>query len=129
MRWMKKRQTAASVQLREGERHPFGMLRDYVPLGGGEARLYRAVREAVPLVDAAIYKLIRMSGGVTAVCVDKKAERELREFLRTVPAGRGQAGVNAFLDGYLDSLLTCGRAVGEIVPTAGSRDIAALLCG
>ena len=33
----------------------------------GEIRLYRAVREAVPVVDAAIYKLIRMVGGVTAV--------------------------------------------------------------
>ena len=31
------------------------------------------------------------------------------EFLRTVPAGRGQYGVNAFLEGYLDALLTCGR--------------------
>ena len=30
---------------------------------------------------------------------------------------------------YLDSLLTCGRAVGEIVPGSGNRDIAALLCG
>ena len=55
----------AEVQLRNGERHPFGMLGEYVPLRHGEARLYRAVREAVPVVDAAIYKLIRMTGGVT----------------------------------------------------------------
>jgi hypothetical protein len=74
----------------------------------GEIRLYRAVREAVPVVDAAIYKLIRMVGGVTAACSDPAAERGLGEFLRTVPAGRGQYGVNAFLEGYLDALLTCG---------------------
>ena len=43
--------------------------------------------------------------------------------------GRGQYGINAFLDCYLDSLLTCGRAVGEIVPRRDGRDIAALLCG
>ena len=49
--------------------------------------------------------------------------------MRTVPVGRGQFGANAFLDCYLDSLLTCGRAVGEIVPEAGGRGIAALLCG
>ena len=119
----------AEVQLRNGERHPFGMLGEYVPLRHGEARLYRAVREAVPVVDAAIYKLIRMTGGVTVSCEDKAAERELGEFLRTVPAGRGQFGLNAFLDCYLDSLLTCGRAVGEIVPGLGNRNIAALLCG
>ena len=132
LRWFKKRQgtaAPAAVQLRSTERHPFGMLGDYVPLSRGETRLYRAVREAVPVVDAAVYKLIRMSGGVTARCADPAAERALGEFLRTVPVGRGQFGVNAFLDCYLDSLLTCGRAVGEIVPAGGGGDIAALLCG
>ena len=49
--------------------------------------------------------------------------------MRTVPVGRGQFGINAFLDMYLDALLTCGRAVGEMVPLRGGRDIAALLCG
>ena len=43
--------------------------------------------------------------------------------LRGIPAdragGRGQYGLSAFLDGYLDSLLTCGRAIGEIVPARG----------
>ncbi len=130
--WRKRRETAAappSVQLRGGEQHPFGLLREYVPLGRGEARLYRAVREAVPVVDAAIYKLIRLTGGVTASCEDPAAEAGLAEFFRTVPVGRGQYGVNAFLDGYLDSLLTCGQAVGEIVPAAGNREIRALLWG
>ena len=129
----KKREAAeaapAAVQLRNWERHPFGMLGEYVPLRSGETRLYRAVREAVPVVDAAVYKLIRMTGGLTVSCEDKTAGRELGEFLRTVPVGRGQFGANAFLDCYLDSLLTCGRAVGEIVPEAGGRGIAALLCG
>ena len=119
----------AAVQLRNWEKHPFGMLGEYVPLRNGEARLYRAVREAVPVVDAAIHKLHRMAGGLTVSCEDRRAERELGEFLRTVPTGRGQFGINAFLDCYLDSLLTCGRAVGEIVPALGNRDIAALLCG
>ena len=119
----------AAVQLRNGEKHPFGMLSDYVPLRRGETQLYRAVREAVPVVDAAIYKLIRMSGGVSARCGDKRAEAALKEFLRTVPVGRGQFGINAFLDCYLDSLLTCGQAVGEILPGHENREIAALLCG
>ena len=131
MKWFRKQRApeAAPVQLREAGHHPFGMLRDYVPLQSGESRLYRAVREAVPVVDAAIYKLIRMAGGVTAACGDPAADRELKDFLRTVPAGRGQYGINAFLDGYLDSLLTCGQAVGEIVPAPGNREIAAVLWG
>ena len=131
LKWFQKRKepAAAAVQLRETGRHPFGELGSYAALRAGEVRLYRAVREAVPVVDAAIYKLIRMTGGVTAACTDPEAERALGEFLRTVPAGRGQFGINAFLDGYTDSLLTCGRAIGEILPAAGNRDIAALLCG
>ena len=119
---------APEVQLRSGGRHPFGMLGDYVPLRRGEMQLYRAVREAVPVVDAAIYKLIRMTGGVSVQCSSQTAEEQLNEFLRTVPIGRGQIGLNAFLDCYLDSLLTSGQAVGEIVPAVGNREIAALLC-
>ena len=135
MKWLKKQRAVPAearppaVQLRNWEKHPFGMLGEYVPLRNGEARLYRAVREAVPVVDAAIYKLIRLTGGAGVSCEDKTAERALGEFLRSVPAGRGQFGLNAFLDCYLDSMLTCGRAVGEIVPAAGNRSIAALLCG
>ena len=75
MKWFRK-QTApagASVQLREAGHHPFGLLGQYVPMRSGEIRLYRAVREAVPVVDAAIYKLIRMVGGVTAACSDPAA--------------------------------------------------------
>ena len=129
MKWFKKQAAAAPVQLRSGQQHPFGMLGDYVPLQGTEDRLYRAVREAVPLVDAAIYKLVRMCGGVDVRCTDAAADEQLRRFFRTVPAGRGQFGVNAFLDCYLDSLLTYGKAIGEIVPEAGGRDISALVCG
>lgn len=131
MRLWRKRQpesAAAAVQLRSARKAPFGMLADYVPLRDGETELYRMVREAVPVLDAAIHKIIRLTGGVTVRCEDPEAERGLREFLRTVPAGRGQYGVNAFLESYLDSMLVCGRAVGEIVPEPGARGIAALLC-
>ena len=127
--WKRETVAGAAAQLRNGERHPFGMLSEYVPLRNGETQLYRAVREAVPVVDAAVYKLVRMTGGVDVRCGNRAAEAALREFLRTVPAGRGQYGINAFLDCYLDSLLVCGQAVGEIVTGRGNREIAALLCG
>lgn len=96
---------------------------------GGELRLYRALRRSVPVVDAAIYKLIRLTGGVEVQCGSREAERALRRFLRTVPVGRGRYGMNAFLEEYLDSLLTCGQGIGEIVPQWDGRDIHALLCG
>ena len=116
------------VQMRSYSRHPFGMLDDYVPLGGSSVRLYRAIREAVPVIDAAIIKLIRLTGGVSAACSEKTAEKGLNDFLRTVDTGRGQMGINSFLDCYLDSMITCGRAVGEIVLDR-NRKIAAVFCG
>ncbi|WP_130869344.1 phage portal protein [Intestinimonas massiliensis (ex Afouda et al. 2020)] len=118
-----------AVQIREGGRHPFGVLDGYVPLGHGEIAIYRAIREAVPIVDAAIWKLIRLSGGVKVICRDQKAQEGLDWFLQHVDTGRGQRGIQSFLDCYLDSMLTCGRAVGEIVPDRRRTDIAALLCG
>ena len=119
----------ATVQLRESSRHPFSLIDGYIPLHRPEFALYRSIREAVPVVDAAILKLIRLAGGLTVACGDKGAEKELAEFLRTVPAGWNQRGIQAFLDCYLDCLLTCGRAVGEIVPSRDGREIAAVLCG
>ena len=117
MKWKKKEPGAAAAvcQLREGRTHPFGALKGYVPLSDREDRTYRELREAIPVLDAAVGKLVRLSGGFQAKCRNDLAQEKLRQFLRTVPCGRGQYGINAFLAGYLDSLLTYGRAVGEMV--------------
>ena len=119
---------AAAAQLRDAGRHPFVQLDGYVPLYNREVALYRAIREAVPVVDAAICKLVRLCGGLTVTCRDRRAQEGLNRFLRTVYVGHGQRGIQAFLDQYLDSMLTCGRAVGEMVPSRDGRDIAALMC-
>ena len=110
-----KRETKVQVQMRNREKHPFGALSGYVPLNNGEISLYREIREAVPIIDAAIIKMIRLTGGFTVTCRDKKTESELAEFLRTVNTGRAQRGIDSFLNGYLDSMMTCGRGIGEIV--------------
>ena len=110
---------AATCQLRSGQVHPFGALRSFVPLGGGEERIYRELREAIPVLDAAVGKLVRLSGGFAVQCRNEKAQKKLEDFLKNVPCGRGQAGVDSFLSGYMDSLLTYGRAVGEMVVSGG----------
>ena len=121
---MRKRQkekggVAAACQLRSGTAHPFTDLRSFVPLSSGEERVYRQMREAIPVLDAAVGKLVRLSGGFTVECTDPRAQRALKDFLRDVPCGRGQVGIDSFLGGYMDSLLTVGRAVGEIVVSGG----------
>ena len=131
MKWFAKKKPAArppQVQLRDAARHPFGALDRYVPLGRGELELYRAIREAVPIVDAAILKLVRLCGGVSVRCAQPEAQEGLEQFLLQVNTGRRQRGIQSFLDQYLDSMFTCGRGVGEMVLTQDGRDIAALLC-
>ena len=121
MNWKKKRAggTAAVCQLRSGDTHPFGAMRGFVPLGSGEERVYREMREAIPVLDAAVGKMVRLCGGFTVKCRDAEAQRRLESFLQMVPCGRGQAGIDSFLSGYLDSLLTYGRAIGELVVAGG----------
>ena len=131
MKWWKQKRReppAPVVQVRREEGHPFGVMNRYVPLCTGEAALYRAIREGVPIVDAAIWKLTRLCGGVGVRCANPEAQAGLDEFFRSVDTGWGQRGVQSFLDRYLDDLFTCGRALGEIVLTGDGREIAALLC-
>ncbi len=111
---------AARCQLRTGQQHPFGALRLGYPLGTGQERIYRQIREALPVIDGAIDKLVRLTGGFDVRCKTSAAESRLREFLHLVDCGRGQRGIDSFLTAYLDSLLTYGRAVGELV-VAGRR--------
>ena len=105
----------AVCQLRNGNRHPFGALQNFVPLGTGEEEIYRQMREAIPVLDAAVGKLVRLSGGFVVECRSKVAQQRLEQFLKTMPCGYGQVGIDSFLSCYVDSLLTYGRAVGEIV--------------
>ena len=118
----KKKETggvAAVCQLRCGDVHPFGAMRSFTPLGGGEERVYREMREAIPVLDAAVSKMVRLCGGFQVECRDRQAQTALNRFLLTVPCGRGQMGMDSFLSAYLDSLLTYGRAVGELVVAGG----------
>ena len=110
---------AAVCQLRSGNAHPFGAMRSFQPLGGGEERIYRELREALPVLDAAVGKMVRLCGGFQPKCRNPEAQERLETFLKTVPCGRGQVGMDSFLSGYLDSLLTYGRAVGEMVVAGG----------
>ena len=109
----------AVCQLRNGQSHPFGALRHFVPLGSGEEEIYRQLREAIPVLDAAVGKLVRLSGGFSVKCRNLLAQNRLEQFLKTLPCGYGQVGIDSFLSCYVDSLLTYGRAVGEMVVVDG----------
>lgn len=119
MRKRKESAPLAMCQLRSGQTHPFGALKGFIPLGTGQEQVYAQLREAIPVLDAAVGKLVRLSGGFAVQCRNAAAQRKLEDFLRNVPCGYGQVGIDSFLSCYVDSLLTYGRAVGEMVVSRG----------
>ena len=70
----RERLTAASVQTYAGPAFPG------LPLGAGERQLYKALRESVPIIDAALYKLRRLLGDFTVTCRDPAAQAGLEDF-------------------------------------------------
>ncbi len=90
-----------------------------LPLGAGEWGLYRALRENVPIIDAAIYKLRRLIGEFRVSCPDPEAQARLHGFLEGVQVNAAGAGIYEFLGVYLEELVTYGNAVGEMVVSGG----------
>ncbi|MBQ4465393.1 MAG: serine/threonine protein phosphatase [Oscillospiraceae bacterium] len=77
--------------------------------------LFEKLRRTVPLVDAAISKLVRLIGSFHVECDDPSRQATLDRFLREVPVGLTGQSIYSFIDSYFDSLLVYGNAVGEIV--------------
>lgn len=95
--------------------HPFVLLDRYAPLSRTELKLYETLREAVPIIDAAICKTVRLVGGFTVQCPNPRTEEELNHFLTHVQTNACGRGMESFLSDYLEQLLTYGTAVGEMV--------------
>lgn len=90
-----------------------------LPMGAGARQLYRALRESVPIIDAAIYKLRRLIGEFQVTCPDEEAQKGLRDFLENVQVNAAGVGIHEFLGIYLEELVTYGNAVGEMVVSGG----------
>ena len=69
----------------------------------------------MPIVDAAIKKLVRLLGSFPVECADKTAQNKLTAFLEEVRVGGTGRGIDAFVPEFFDTMLTAGTAVGEAV--------------
>lgn len=105
----------ASVQTGSNSSHPFSQLNGYTPLASVNNRVYDSLREGVPIIDSAINKIVRLMGGFELVTGDENIDNAMRIFFDSVNVGGNQMGIQAFVDNYVDQLLTYGTAVGEIV--------------
>lgn len=95
----------------------------------GETALYDGLRTSVPIIDAAITKIVRLVGGFKVTAIDEKYQHELDSFLNNVQVGLSGTTIHSFINGYLDSLLTYGNAVGEIILNENTLQVAGLYNG
>lgn len=98
----------------------------YSSLAGNEEYLYSRLKQSVPVIDAAVSKLVRLTGGFKAECDDADVNEQLEYFLNTVKVGAFGMGIESFINTYLEQLLTYGTAIGEIVPSKNKTCIKAL---
>lgn len=77
--------------------------------------LYKGLRDSVPVIDAAISKTVRLTGGFSVKANNSNYQQLLDKFQKTVNAGAGRCGLPLFTDTYFSELLTYGTAAGEII--------------
>ena len=65
--------------------------------------LYGQLRAAVPVIDAAIGKIVRLTGDFRLVCDSRRFQPQLDAFVREVPVGLTGQSLQCFADSYLDS--------------------------
>ncbi len=109
------RDALSVIQTGKNNSQPFYSVERYVPLATPQIDLYREIREAVPIVDSAIGKLVRLVCAFRVETGDENASAILKNFTENIPVGGNMHGLDAFISVYFDELLTCGTAIGEIV--------------
>ena len=80
-----------------------------------ELRLYRTLRNSIPIIDAAIDKIIRLVGTFSVSFENEETTLAFGDFLNDLSCSPGRGGIHDFLSSYLGQLITYGTAVGEIV--------------
>ncbi len=129
MKLFKKKHTRAAPQVILPDRYRGSEMTLPPEAGPLEKELFDRLRYAVPVIDAAIMKIIRLTGGFRLVSSDERWQEQLDRFCDTVPVGLTGTSLGCFADAFLDSMLTYGSAVGEIVIDEEGRRIAGLWNG
>ena len=86
---------------------------DRYQAAGMERKLYDTLRLTVPIIDAAVCKIVRLTGGVSVQCESRRAREDLNRFLESVQVNACGTGIETFLGIYLEQLLTYGTALGK----------------
>ena len=103
---------ATTPQVRSN--HHFDVLNSF-PTSVCQPEIYKKLRESIPVIDTAIYKLVRLTGGFTVKSNNDKNQAQLDDFVKNINTGVAGKGLQQFIDLYFEQLLTYGTAAGEII--------------
>jgi hypothetical protein len=103
---------ATTPQVRSS--HHFDVLNSF-PTSVYHPEIYKKLRESIPVIDTAIYKLVRLTGGFTVKSNNDKNQAQLDDFVKNINTGVAGHGLQQFIDLYFEQLLTYGTAAGEII--------------
>ena len=106
--------SASAVQTSTYSNHPYWQLNTYTPMSVNN-RVYSALRESVPVIDAAIMKIIRLLNDFRFETGNQSVDIRMNDFFEKINVGGNQTGIYAFVSTYLSELLTYGSAVGEMI--------------
>ena len=82
MRKQEQQGIAKAAQLRTQEQNPFGALGQAWALGGAQEEMFEAMRAAMPILDAAVGKLVRLTGGFQVKCRNAAAQEFFLQHLK-----------------------------------------------
>lgn len=105
---------ARVVQTSVRSNHPYSFLNGFSNLGLNN-RVYASLRESVPIIDAAVQKIIRLMNDFEFETGNQRVDADMNGFFESVNVGGNQTGISAFVSTYLSDLLTYGTAVGEMI--------------
>lgn len=100
-----KKTTRAAVQTAPQPRPEHWQPQRFLP---AEAPLYRALRQSIPIIDAALQKIVRLTVDFTLTAAEPEAQPLLSRFAAEVPVGASGRGLAAFAGQYLDTGMRAG---------------------
>ena len=131
MSWFNKKAKAKSTPSKPqiGVNNPQGPLTPYFndhyhrKISG---TFYEALREGIPVIDAAIRRLISLNGTIKIIGDNAAIVRELEDFCLNVPVNDTQKGIHAFLENASNETFEQGFSMSEFIATKNMKDIAEL---
>ena len=105
---------AAAVQTSAFSNHSFVNLGGFMNRGLNN-RVYKSLRENVPVIDAAVLKIIRLINDFEFETGNDQTDAQMNKFFEGICVGGNQTGISAFVSTYLSDLLTYGSAAGEMI--------------